>query len=264
VTAGQVLHQNLNLAEIHTTANVLTMHVDLTPLNVHIAQKVLAFDVHITPSAKHGHWNVGGGGHHTLVGEIHQEAQDVRITSTQRELGFADKRADVSHAPARKGNMTLKADEVMSLSSTREMRLLSGPDGNPGALLELNGRDSEACLSSNRQTTVRSVTRTLVTGGKGTGILLETGSLKLSARGASVTLGGDKLTMNATSGTRINGKVSLGERGIVEAVDGRDRRAEDLRAAAALAAAAQQAQQAQQAALQQQVASVPRGRATSF
>ena len=210
VTSGQVFHSNLNTAEVHGTANALTMHVDFTPLNVHIALKPLAFDVHIARSGKHGHWNVGGGGHHTLVGEIHQEAQDVRITSTQRELGFADKRANVSKAPAQKGNMPLEAERVLTIKASTSIGLEArvNPDNNNYASLSLN-QDGNSTLRSTVRSLVHSDTATGVVGGNSQ-IQLENDRLVLTSAAASVRLSGGNLTMQGNN-TVFRGRVRIGD-----------------------------------------------------
>jgi len=207
VTSGNVQHVNFNLYEAHATANFLTMHVDFTPLNVHFAQKWLALDVHIAPSKKHGHWNVGGGGHHTLVGEIHQEAQAVRITSTQRELGFADKLADVSHAPAQRGNMTLEADGVMSLRSNASINLESPYAGTVS--LKLNDPPGQAILRSTT-TIVEGTTEARIAVG-GSSANVQAGNISLNnGQQTTVILNGATLTTGATN-TYLNGRVHIGD-----------------------------------------------------
>ena len=209
VTAGQVLHQNLNLAEIHTTTNVLTMHVDLTPLNVHLGQKVLGMDVHIEKG--HGTKVIKyHDGHHThVVRKFDQIAQEVHIKSSQYELSDDDKLVNLgSNAPARPGTMTLEADGDMTLRSTEKVELFSGPD-NTGASLRLLGTD-DASLFSNDLTTVRSSNRTIVRGGDNSGMVLETGRLKLNCGNATVSLSPGKLETNGDN-TKLNGTVHIGQ-----------------------------------------------------
>jgi hypothetical protein len=223
MTSGQVFHANLNLAEVHTTANVATMHLDITPLNVHMRPIPIGFDVHIEASHYRKHVNVHGGHHHQLLSNFHQESNAVHITSTTKAQTGWDKAADLlAHGPDvdHLGTITLEADGEMTLSSTPEMRLLSGPVKNPRASLELNGTDGEARLFSNKCTTVSSDTQTIVRGGLRSSVLLKTGSLELQSGKASVSLNGGKLTTNATGGSRINGKVSLGEPAIQEEYHG--------------------------------------------
>jgi len=215
VTAGQVLHQNLNLAEIHQTSNVLTMHVDLTPLNVHLRPALIGIDVHMELSKFRKHVNVHKGHHQLLVSNFHQESQAVHIKSTTRPQTGWESKADIapSAAAGREGTMTLEAERAMSLNSNTEIRLLSGPpDDNPGASLVLTGRDREARLSSNR-TTVNSETETHVQGANSQ-IHLENNRLALTSAAASVVLNEGNLTTNGTQ-TRINGTVTLGQPPIV-------------------------------------------------
>lgn len=229
VTSGTVQHANLNLSEVHATANVLTMHLDLTPLNVHLSPQPLGIDVHIEASHFRKHVNVHGGHHHQFVSDFHQESQAVHIKSTTRPQTGWDKKADLapSAAAGHEGTMTLEADGKMRLRS-REMRLDSGPVSNPKASLELRGTDGEARLFS-KTFTIDSQTQTIVTAGVRAGlkstISLEPNSVDLRSGRASVTLNGNKLTTSATGGTRLTGKVSLGEPTIIEELDGREARA---------------------------------------
>jgi len=253
VTSGNVTHNNLNSLEVHATANVLTMHVDVTPLNVHVRPVPIGIDVHIENSGSRKHVNVHRGHHHHLVSNFHQESQAVHIVSTIRPQTGWERKADIapSAAAGREGMMTLEADRVMSLSGTQEIRLKSGANrNNPGAKLELSGSNSHADLASSNRTTVSSDTRTIVKAGVGTGgfIIMERNRLSLQSDRAVVTLRDNKLTTNATGGTRLNGKVSLGEPTVEERYHGAAdddaaaaRRAEAERVAAERAAAAQAA-----------------------
>ena len=191
------------------TTNVLTMHVDLTPLNVHLGQKVLGMDVHIEKG--HGTKVIKyHDGHHThVVRKFDQIAQEVHIKSSQYELSDDDKLVNLgSNAPARPGTMTLEADGDMTLRSTEKVELFSGPD-NTGASLRLLGTD-DASLFSNDLTTVRSSNRTIVRGGDNSGMVLETGRLKLNCGNATVSLSPGKLETNGDN-TKLNGTVHIGQ-----------------------------------------------------
>jgi len=216
MTSGQVYHANLNLAELHTTTNVLTMHFDLTPLNVHLRPAFIGMDVHMELSPLRKHYNYHKGHHHLLVSNFHQESQAVHIKSTTKEQSGWDRRADIGpRTPAgQKGKMTLEADGVMTLSSTSEMKLLSGPENNPKAWLTLNGGDGQAGLTSNKLTTVNSNIRTSISRGLENTIDLTNDSLSLQKGGARVVLRDNDLTTNATT-TALNGRVQIGNPAIV-------------------------------------------------
>jgi hypothetical protein len=210
VTAGQVLHQNLNLAEIHTTSNLMTMHLDITPLNVHIGQKLLAFDVHIEPSRLHKQINVHGGPVKHVMNEFEQRAQEVTLTSTSKALDFFEKTV-LNHPAKNPGKMTFKADGLMSLKSNASIRLES-PYIDPVSL-SLNAVPGQAILTSTT-TTVRGTTQANVAGG-GSFANVGKGNIELNnARGCSVVLNGNTLTTNATN-THLNagagGKVYIGQ-----------------------------------------------------
>ena len=209
VTSGNVVHGNLNLFELHSTANLLTAHLDVTPINVHIAQKLLALDVHIAPSKKHVHWNVGGGGHHTVVGEIRQEAQAVRITSRTDDLEWADARADVSNAsaPAQRGNMTLEAARAMSLRSNESMKLESPYAGT--ASLKLNDPAGQAILRSTTTTVEGTAEARIAVGPSSANV--QTGNISLNnGQRTTVVLDGPTLTTVADN-TYLNGRVHIGD-----------------------------------------------------
>ena len=205
VTAGQVLHQNLNLAEIHTTSNLMTMHLDITPLNVHIGQKLLAFDVHIEPSGLHKQINVHGGPVHHVLNQFEQTAQEVTLTS-KTAVNFLQETV-LNHRAKNPGKMNFKADGLMSLKSNASIRLES-PYIDPVSL-SLNAVPGQAILTSTT-TTVRGTTQANIAGG-GSFANVGKGNIELNnARGCSFVLNGDTLTTHATN-THLNGKVELGQ-----------------------------------------------------
>jgi len=213
MTSGQVFHANLNLAEVHTTTNALTMHMDITPLNVHMRPIPIGFDVHIEASHYRKHVNVHGGHHHQLVSNFHQESNAVHIKSTKKAQSGWDKAADLlAHGPdaADVGTMTLKADGEMTLKSTTSMRLSGGPDDNI-AMLKLGEATGSATIYSKQNTTVDSFTQTRLAGGDNSSIVLKKDILEMKSGDASWKLNNGKLETNATGGTQVNGKVSLGQ-----------------------------------------------------
>jgi len=208
VTAGQVLHQNLNLAEIHTTSNLMTMHLDITPLNVHIGQKLLAFDVHFEPSYLHKQYNVHGGKVKHVLNQFEQTAQEVTLTSTSKALDFFEKTV-LNHPAHHPGTMTFKADGKMTLQGGASIRLEGGPDNNQAAL-SLSETTGKALLYSKQGATVYSSTQTSVLGGNNSSIVLKNGSLELKSGTATVSLSPGKLETNGNY-TKLNGTVHIGQ-----------------------------------------------------
>ena len=208
MTSGQVFHANLNLAEVHTTTNALTMHVDLTPLNVHIGQKLAAFDVHLEPSGLHKQINVHGGLVNHVVNQFEQTAQEVTLTSTSKALNFFEKTV-LNHPAHHPGTMTFKADEKMTLQGGASIRLEGGPDNNQAAL-SLSETTGKALLYSKQGTTVYSSTQTSVLGGNNSSIVLKNGSLELKSGTATVSLSPGKLETNSNN-TKLNGTVHIGQ-----------------------------------------------------
>ena len=202
VTAGQVLHQNLNLAEIHTTSNLMTMHLDITPLNVHIGQKLLAFDVHLEPSGLHKQINVHGGPVHHVLNQFEQTAQEVTLTSTSRVLDFFDKTV-LNHPAHDPGTMTFKADGAMTLESKASIALSANLKG---MLSFDNNGNAELAVTENIKLASR---KTVVKAGNSE-VTLETDEIKLESGAASVSLSNGNLTTTATQ-TRLNGRVTLGD-----------------------------------------------------
>lgn len=213
VTAGQVLHQNLNLAEIHTTSNLMTMHLDITPLNVHIGQKLAALDVHLEPSYLHKQYNYHGGSVHHVLNQFEQTAQEVKLTVKSKDIDFLHK-LDLGHPAEHPGTMTLEADGVMSLKSEASIQLRGGQNDTLSKL-DLSKDEGKAVLQSKTKTFVYSSTETVLAGGppnreQGSAIVLKQGNLLLSSGEARVTLVNGNLTTTAND-TKLNGKVTLGQ-----------------------------------------------------
>lgn len=209
MTSGQVLHVNLNTVEVHATANVLTMHVDITPLNVHIIQSFLGIDVHIEAGHLRKHVNIHGGHHHQLVSNFHQESQAVHIESTKKAQSGWDNAADLlAHGPDADhlGTMNLEADGVMSLRSVASIELES-----PNAWtvsLKLNDPPGQAILRSTT-TTVKGMTEARIAGGLSFANV-QTGNISLNnGQQTTVVLNGTTLTTGAQD-THLNGRVHIG------------------------------------------------------
>jgi hypothetical protein len=210
MTSGQVYHANLNLAEVHTTTNALTMHVDLTPLNVHMRPVPIGIDVHLEASHLRKHVNVHGGHHHQLVSDFHQSSQSVHITSTTRPLSGWDKAADVlAHGPDHRGTMTLEADGEMKLESDESIELEVYLGGTSQAGVSISSKDGFALLSGKKTAMLSSDERVFVTGGDSTATL-QKNKLVLESGAASVKLDNGNLTTNGTD-TKLNGKVTIGQ-----------------------------------------------------
>ncbi len=210
VTSGQVFHSNLNTAEVHTTANVLTMHFDVTPLNVHLRPAFIGIDVHMELSQFRKHVNVHGGHHHLLVKNFHQTSQAVHITSTKKPLSGWDKAADVmAKSPGHRGTMTLEADGEMTLESNEEIKLAALRLGESGASAGVVIQETGlASFFAKELLSLVGEERTLVKGGSSE-VTIENGEIKVKSGAASVTLSNGNLTTSATE-TKLNGKVTLG------------------------------------------------------
>ena len=209
MTSGQVFHANLNLAEVHTTTNALTMHVDITPLNVHMRPLPIGFDVHIEASHFRKHVNVHGGHHHLLVSNFHQESQAVHIKSTTNAQSGWDKAADLlSHSPDHSGTMTLEADGEMKLRGN-SVALNTGGSAGTIAKLDLGITQGAARIYTSKTVAVDSGTKTVVSGSNSF-ITLKKDTLDLKTARVTITLSNGNLTTSARS-TTLNGKVTLGQ-----------------------------------------------------
>jgi hypothetical protein len=207
MTSGQVYHANLNLAEVHTTTNALTMHVDITPLNVHMRPLPIGFDVHIEASHFRKHVNVHGGHHHQLVSNFHQESNAVHITSTKQQQTGWDKAADLlAHGPDADhlGTMTLEADGEMTLESMEKVTLQGGSETS----LYL-GPNGFAAVKSKTKTFVGSDKQVAVNGG-GSTINVKKDQLDLTSGSALVSLTQGNLKTSANK-TELNGTVHIGQ-----------------------------------------------------
>jgi hypothetical protein len=245
MTSGQVYHANLNLAEVHTTTNALTMHVDMTPIQVHMNQGLspVKLEVHLEPCFNTRTHHIHKGKHGSHFNELEQEAGEIKIHAVRgvHEIGGIpllskfmaglESMAGIKPTP---GTLSLTADGEMTLLTKETMALCSATTKSSTSLL-LDGDRGLVRLESQGKTVVQSSEETLVQVGESTIVLLKNNSCELLTKDASVTLGDGKLTTNAPGGTRLTGKVSLGEASIIEVDDGRA-----ARAAAAAAAAAEE------------------------
>ena len=216
MTSGQVYHASLNLAEVHTTTNALTMHVDMTPINFHMRPNPVGIDVHLDISPLRKHINLHCGHHHDIMRTFSHTAQELHLESERRPLPSWASLAAVGPPPAHPGTITLAADDEMLLKSYELIDLvaLSWGESAPSAAVTIN-ETGEAIFYAKKLLNLASNEETLVEGG-GSQVALKDGEINIKAGKASVTLNDGKLTTTATGGTRIKGRVSLGEPAIVE------------------------------------------------
>ena len=193
VTSGNVQHANLNLSEVHATANVLTMHMDITPLQVHLNQGFAGIQFHYEPDKRIRKYHYHGG--HVINVDDHfaTEAHVIELHATE-QLGLM-------------GTMTLEADRDITLVS-RQSVVLESSSGANKASLSLSGTDGTARIYSKLSTIVSGDTKTRVLGGDST-ILLKQSSLELQSGSTTVSLSPGKLETNGTD-TKLNGRVTLG------------------------------------------------------
>ena len=194
MTSGQVYHANLNVAEVHTTTNALTMHVDLSPLHVHLNQMAAGIQFHYEPDSRIRKYHVHGGHLINVDNHFATEAHEIELHATKK-LGLM-------------GTMALEAGGAMTLESKSSIALESS-SGNNKASLSLSGTDGNATLHSKNTTAVSGSTKTLVLGGDST-ILLKNNSLELQSGSTTVSLSPGKLATNG-SDTKLNGKVTIGQ-----------------------------------------------------
>jgi len=193
VTSGQVLHQNLNAMELHTTSNVVTMHLDITPMQIHVNQMLTGIQFHYEPATRIRKYHVHGGGVINVNNHFATEAHEIELHATEK-LGLD-------------GTMTLEADRDMTLVSKQSVVLESSSGANK-ASLSLSGTHGTARLYSKLSTIVSGDTKTRVLGGDST-ILLKQSSLELQSGSTTVSLSPGKLETNGTD-TKLNGRVTLG------------------------------------------------------
>jgi len=193
MTSGQVYHANLNVAEVHTTTNALTMHVDLSPLHVHLNQMAAGIQFHYEPDSRIRKYHVHGGHLINVDNHFATEAHEIELHATKK-LGLM-------------GTMALEAGGEMSLGSDMSITLIAGKvDQKRHSRLELL---VDAILHSGKTTTVHGDDEARLEGGNSE-ITLKTGELKLESGAASVKLDNGNLTTNGTD-TKLNGKVTIGQ-----------------------------------------------------
>ena len=207
LTQGQVLHVDANLVETH---------INMSPIQIHMGLMPLGLTVHTEFSHLRKHINYHGGHHHDVMKEFSQHAQVVSIETKKTRTTFGAL-SDIGKSPKNAGDMTLKAEGKMTLQGTTSIRLQGGPDNNQAAV-SLSETTGKALIYSKQGTTVYSSTQTSVGGGKNSSMVLKNGSLELKSGDSSFKLINGKLETNATGGTQLNGKVSLGQPSISEPV----------------------------------------------
>ena len=202
MTSGQVFHANLNLAEIHTTTNVLTMHVDMTPLQAHFNQAFTGIQVHYEPDSRIRKYHWHGGHWMNVVNLFETEAHEIELSATK------DPKDPATLTP---GTMSLKADGELRLESKKHIVLESSQAAK--AFLFLGGTDGNAKLDSGNITAVSGSNQALVQGADST-IVLKTGNLELKSGNTFVSLSPGKLVTSGDN-TQLKGKVTIGEPAIV-------------------------------------------------
>ena len=210
MTSGQVLHTNLNTAEVHTTANVLTMHVDMTPIQVHFNRNMIGgIRFHYEPNIRTRSYHYHNGHFVNLNSSSATEAGEIELHASQK-IDFSSApqlssyMAVLSAAPPTTGKMTLKADGEMKLHSKANIEIARGDRTH----LTLS-TDNEAELGSS-VTTVSGEQQVVLKAGPSE-ITLEQQSLRMNIAGMDVQFDGAsrQIKTNATI-TNLNGKILLG------------------------------------------------------
>jgi len=218
MTSGQVLHLNGNTAEVHTTANVLTMHLDITPLQVHINQNPIGgIRFHWEPSIRTRNYHYHNGHFVNVNSSSATEAGEIELHASQNDdfrnaPQLSKYRMSVLNATVpTTGKMTLKADGEMKLHSKANIKIASGENSETKLSLTPahNGARTEAKLSS-EETFVSGEVKLSLTGG-GSQIVVENNKTTINAGRTNCVFNGtsNSITTNANS-SNFNGRINLG------------------------------------------------------
>jgi len=211
MTSGQVLHANLNLAEVHTTTNVFTMHVDITPLQVHFNQPLVpSLKAHIEPNFLTKTLHISAASHTVYQNHFHQSAGKIEIHSKKFQPTTMVQTILKGLKPA-SGKMTLEADGEMKLSSKGNIKIASGEDSETRLSLAPTNDNGPGRAKLSSETTFVSARETLYLIGGGSDIEVEKNAISITTGQTTFNFDGaaNRITSNATI-SEFNGRINLG------------------------------------------------------